>query len=73
MIEVLRGEAMEIVCYCSNVTKEQILEAIAEGATTLQDIKRMTGACTLCRCEELHPDKRCCGRDILKILKEHKK
>lgn len=52
------GEMMgnnEIVCYCSNVTKGQIVDAIHEGAKTLDDIKRMTGACTIGRCAELNP------------------
>lgn len=48
-------ENNEIVCYCSNVTKGQIVEAIENGARTLDDIKKMTGACTVGRCEELNP------------------
>lgn len=48
-------ENQEIVCYCSNVTKEQIVDAIYDGAKTLDDIKRMTGACTIGRCKELSP------------------
>lgn len=43
--EVL-GMENGIVCYCSNVSKEKILEAIASGAKSLQDIRNMTGACT---------------------------
>lgn len=45
----------EIVCYCSNVTKGQIVDAIKDGAKTLNDIKEMTGACTIGRCKELNP------------------
>lgn len=45
----------EIMCYCSNVSREKILEAIANGAKSLQDIKNMTGACTLGKCKELSP------------------
>ena len=40
----------QIICYCDNVTKGQILEAMEQGAKTLRDIKRMTGACTTCNC-----------------------
>ena len=43
----------EIVCYCSNVTKGQIVEALENGAKNLKDIRRMTGACTVGRCKEL--------------------
>ena len=45
----------EIVCYCSNVTKGQIIEAMENGAKNLKDIRRMTGACTVGRCKELSP------------------
>jgi NAD(P)H-nitrite reductase large subunit len=45
----------ETVCWCSNVSKETILEAKRNGAVTLDDIRRMTGACTVGRCRELSP------------------
>lgn len=45
----------EMVCYCSSVTKGQIIEALDNGAKNLADIKEMTGACTLGRCKELSP------------------
>jgi len=47
-----------VVCYCSNVTKGEILSAIREGAKDMNDIKAMTGACTVGRCKELSPRKR---------------
>ena len=61
----------EIICYCSNVSKADILEAIEKGAKTLQDIREMTTACTIGRCEEFNPKKSCCAPDILQILREH--
>ena len=61
----------EIICYCSNVSKAAILEAIEKGAKTLQDIRDMTTACTIGMCEEFNPKKSCCAQDILKILREH--
>lgn len=45
----------EIVCYCSNVTKGQIRQAMDQGAKSLNDIRKMTGACTLHRCKEFSP------------------
>ena len=47
----------EIVCYCSNVTRAQIVEALDQGAKTLADIRRMTGACTQGNCKVLSPRK----------------
>jgi bacterioferritin-associated ferredoxin len=57
-----------MVCWCSKVTEGDIIGAIAKGARTLEDVKAMTGACTLMRCKELHPEGRCCSKDILDIL-----
>ena len=61
----------EIICYCSNVSSEKILESIANGAKSLQDIRNMTGACTLGKCKELSPIKKCCSANIIKILNEN--
>ncbi|OHW63129.1 BFD-like [2Fe-2S] binding domain protein [Andreesenia angusta] len=44
-----------IICYCSNVTEQEIVDAIDNGANSLSDIKTVTGACTVGRCKELHP------------------
>ena len=45
----------EVICYCAGVTKAQILEAMDNGDRNLDDIKQMTGACTIGRCKELSP------------------
>ncbi|MCB2191614.1 MAG: (2Fe-2S)-binding protein [Deltaproteobacteria bacterium] len=45
----------ELVCYCSRVTKGEILAAMRAGAGTLEEIKKVTGACTVSRCKELSP------------------
>ncbi|OHW61201.1 BFD-like [2Fe-2S] binding domain protein [Andreesenia angusta] len=46
---------MKTICYCSNVSEQEIIDAIKGGARNLSDIKKMTGACTIGRCKELHP------------------
>lgn len=61
----------EIICYCSNVTKEQIITALENGAKNLNDIRRMTGACTKGKCKELSPRKTCCSPLILQIISEY--
>lgn len=61
----------DIICYCSNVTNGKIVEAIKNGAKTLDDIRKMTKACTVGRCKKLSPRKQCCSPEILKILKEY--
>ena len=60
----------ELVCYCDHVTKEQIIAAMEKGAKTLADIRRMTGACSSCKCEELNPSGKCCAQDIALVMQE---
>jgi len=57
-----------IICYCLNVTEEEIVQAIRDGAKTLSDIQKATQACTGNQCKELNPSGKCCSRDILKII-----
>ncbi len=64
-------ENQEIVCYCSNVTKGQIIEAMDNGARTLADIRKMTGACTKGRCKELSPRGKCCSPVIMEVIGEY--
>lgn len=58
----------EIVCFCKNVTRGKILEALLNGAETLKQIQQVTGAGTGNKCHEKHPEKRCCHSDIAKII-----
>ncbi|MCP1102235.1 NAD(P)H-nitrite reductase large subunit [Aequitasia blattaphilus] len=60
----------EIICYCSNISKEIIVNAIHQGATTLEKIRLTTSACTLGKCKELSPRKRCCSKEIVELLNE---
>lgn len=64
-------ERQDMVCYCSNVTKGQIVDALDEGAKTLADIRNMTGACTVGRCKELSPRGKCCSPIIIEIIEEY--
>ena len=61
----------QLICYCDNVTTGQILEAREQGAKTLADIKRMTGACCICKCAELNPSGKCCAQDIALVMREY--
>ena len=40
----------KMICYCDQVTKGEIIEAMEKEPKTLADIKRMTGACCSCKC-----------------------
>ena len=58
----------EIICYCKNILKSEIEDAVLNGAKTLKDIRETTGACTGNQCELLNPKGRCCSFEILGIL-----
>lgn len=60
----------DIICYCKNISKQKIEVAIKDGAKTLKDIQKMTGACTGNQCKELNPKGICCSFDIIKLLPE---
>lgn len=64
-------QKQDMVCYCSNVTKDDILQALDNGAKTLDDIRNTTGACTLGKCKELSPRKRCCSPIIIEIINQY--
>ncbi|MGL5753181.1 MAG: (2Fe-2S)-binding protein [Paraclostridium sp.] len=40
--------ANDKVCYCKNVTVQDIKDAIDNGATTVNEVKEVTGAATAC-------------------------
>jgi NAD(P)H-nitrite reductase large subunit len=56
------------ICYCKNVTKAEIEQAIEKGAKTLGDIQNMTVACTGGQCKELNSSEKCCSEDIKVML-----
>jgi nitrite reductase (NADH) large subunit len=56
--DIRKAPDSETVCYCSQISKRQILDAKTAGAKTLENIKQMTGACTQARCKETSPRKR---------------
>ena len=53
--DIRKAPESETVCYCSKVTKADILRAKENGALTLAEIKAATGACTQGRCKEASP------------------
>lgn len=53
--DILAAPPDELVCYCSQVSKGEVLAAMRAGAKTLEDVKRITGACRVGRCKELSP------------------
>ena len=54
----------QIICQCEHITRGEILEAIARGATTVDGVKRRVGS-GMGRCQGSR-----CAYEIVKILKE---
>ena len=59
----------KIICYCLNVSEQEIIDAIRDGAKSLKDIQKATKACTGNQCKEMNPSGKCCSADILEIIK----
>lgn len=51
------------ICHCSGTTKEQIKELVKNGVTDLNEISKMTGACSGCGA---------CDVSILELLAENR-
>ncbi|MGZ5031404.1 MAG: (2Fe-2S)-binding protein [Methylobacter sp.] len=48
MNDITPDKKQDVVCHCSGTTKRQIKELISNGADNLDEISRMTGACSGC-------------------------
>lgn len=59
------------ICYCNKVTEGQIIDAVTkQGAKSLKDVVRLTGAMKNGRCEINNPLGKCCSPIILETIKK---
>jgi len=58
----------ELICYCKQVTKKEVVNAIEQGAKNLKDVQEITNACTGNQCKELNPKGVCCSGDINELF-----
>lgn len=55
------GAYPRYACYCSQVTEDQVIDAvIRQGARTVRDVNRLTGAMKNSNCKEKNPLGICC-------------
>lgn len=59
----------ETVCYCRNISKKIIVEAIRNGNQSLKSIQNTTTACTGNSCKVMNPSGDCCFKDIMELIK----
>ncbi|KKK74498.1 hypothetical protein LCGC14_2883150, partial [marine sediment metagenome] len=64
------GEEPRPICYCLNVLEHRILDEIVttKRATSLEDIKKYTGARTGKLCHINNPSGRCCGPQVNEVI-----
>lgn len=63
----------QIICSCKGITKAVIVQAIHDGARTLDDLRRITTACTGTECKTKNPSGRCCSEDIQELITMYQK
>jgi bacterioferritin-associated ferredoxin len=63
----------EKICYCNNVTREDIYNAIQNGADSVNSVIKMTGAMLNSNCAVNNPKKTCCYNDIVRVFNELKR
>jgi len=56
-------ESPRPLCYCKQVTEEDVLEAIRKGAKTFEEVRVATGIGGGGHCEITNPAGRCCSRN----------
>ncbi|SHJ75641.1 BFD-like [2Fe-2S] binding domain-containing protein [Paramaledivibacter caminithermalis DSM 15212] len=57
------------ICYCSKITEEQIVDAVInDGARSIKDIIKITGAMKNSNCEINNPLGKCCGPFIKEVI-----
>ncbi|MGL5652199.1 MAG: (2Fe-2S)-binding protein [Paraclostridium sp.] len=62
----------EYVCYCNHVTEGDIQDAIAQGAKTVQEVIKITGAMKNSNCAVNNPKGTCCYSDIVYVFNKYK-
>lgn len=59
-----------VICYCSNITRGEIKNAVMNGCKTIADVHRFTGKNIKGQCVEKNPEGHCCGAAFLKEIEK---
>lgn len=60
------------VCYCNNVTEDDIKDAIIKGTETVEEVITKTGAMKNSNCAVNNPKGTCCYSDIVYVFNKYK-
>ncbi len=69
IVDWANADSDEIVCWCIQVDKETIVNAIRAGATTVDQIREMTDARTGNQCKIANPSEKSCASDIMELMR----
>ncbi|MDH7508688.1 MAG: (2Fe-2S)-binding protein [Methanomassiliicoccales archaeon] len=58
------------LCYCKQVTEEEVLKAIANGARNFEEVKKITGIGGGGFCKFTNPAGRCCSRNYKPFIEK---
>lgn len=61
----------EYVCYCNHITEDDIKSAILNGAKTVQEVIKTTGAMKNSNCSVNNPKGTCCYSDIVYVFNKY--
>ncbi len=56
-------ESPRPLCYCKQVTEEDVIRAIDNGASTFEEVRQVTGIGGGGQCKLTNPAGRCCSRN----------
>lgn len=65
---ILEAPDEEIICWCANISKGQVCDAIAEGVDTLDQLHQKLGILRGAQCAEKSPRGRCCCQEVVALL-----
>lgn len=64
-----KGADPKYICYCNRVTENDIINAVLhQGAKSMKDIVKLTGAMQNGQCLKNHPTGQCCSPYILQAI-----
>lgn len=61
------------ICYCSALTRGEILNAVKNGCKTIDEVQKYTNKNITGKCREKNPLGKCCGNVFLKTIEEGRK
>lgn len=65
---ILEAPDEEIICWCANISKGRVCDAIAEGIDTLDQLHQELGILRGAQCAEKSPRGRCCCQEVVALL-----